>query len=199
MTLSYGSNLAQAFDVIANAYRVSQRQVYKMKDNLEIFGSVAPDPAQFQSTSSSSSTSGLGVFSIVGRDICVSGISISGRAGVGEGRSSSRGIFLGPCSVEGGGIESRTTWVSFSGVGKAARALDASIKACAASRTSCVSRRPAALLRGARGREEPLGAVRGVGRCSDELFSRTFCVGRRFRTGGMISINNIQTTPPKFG
>jgi transposase len=35
-------------DVIANAYRVSQRQVYKMKKNLEIFGSVAPDPAQFQ-------------------------------------------------------------------------------------------------------------------------------------------------------
>jgi transposase len=35
-------------DVIASAYRISERQVYKMRENLHIFGCVAPDPAQFQ-------------------------------------------------------------------------------------------------------------------------------------------------------
>jgi transposase len=35
-------------DVIATAYRISERQVYKMQQNLKTFGCVAPDPAQFQ-------------------------------------------------------------------------------------------------------------------------------------------------------
>jgi hypothetical protein len=35
-------------DIIANAYRISERQVYKMRENLRIFGCVAPNPAQFQ-------------------------------------------------------------------------------------------------------------------------------------------------------
>ena len=35
-------------DIIANAYRISERQVYKMRENLHLFGTVAPDPAQFQ-------------------------------------------------------------------------------------------------------------------------------------------------------
>jgi hypothetical protein len=35
-------------DVIASAYRISERQVYKMWENLHIFGCVAPDPAHFQ-------------------------------------------------------------------------------------------------------------------------------------------------------
>jgi hypothetical protein len=35
-------------DTIASSYRISERQVYKMRENLKIFGCVAPDPAQFQ-------------------------------------------------------------------------------------------------------------------------------------------------------
>jgi hypothetical protein len=31
-------------DIIANAYRISERQVYKMRENLDILGEVAPDP-----------------------------------------------------------------------------------------------------------------------------------------------------------
>ena len=34
-------------DIIANTYRISERQVYKMRENLRIFGCVAPNPAQF--------------------------------------------------------------------------------------------------------------------------------------------------------
>jgi hypothetical protein len=33
-------------NVIASAYRISERQVYKMRENLHIFGCVAPDPAR---------------------------------------------------------------------------------------------------------------------------------------------------------
>jgi hypothetical protein len=32
-------------DIIANSYRISERQVYKMRENLHTFGYVAPDPA----------------------------------------------------------------------------------------------------------------------------------------------------------
>ena len=35
-------------DVIVSSYRISSAQVYKMRDNLRAFGTVAPDPAQFQ-------------------------------------------------------------------------------------------------------------------------------------------------------
>jgi hypothetical protein len=35
-------------NTITSAYRISERQVYKMRENLKIFGCVAPDPAQFQ-------------------------------------------------------------------------------------------------------------------------------------------------------
>lgn len=35
-------------DIIAHAYRISEAQVYKMRSNLNTFGDVAPDPAQFQ-------------------------------------------------------------------------------------------------------------------------------------------------------
>jgi transposase len=35
-------------DVIATAFRVSERQVYKMRENLHHFDSVAPNPAEFQ-------------------------------------------------------------------------------------------------------------------------------------------------------
>jgi hypothetical protein len=35
-------------NIIASAYRISERQVYKMRENLHIFGCVAPDLAQFQ-------------------------------------------------------------------------------------------------------------------------------------------------------
>jgi hypothetical protein len=35
-------------DIIADAYRITERQVYKMRDNLKTFGSVAPDLTQFQ-------------------------------------------------------------------------------------------------------------------------------------------------------
>ena len=35
-------------DVIANSFRISQSQVYKMRENIRHFGSVAPNPAEFQ-------------------------------------------------------------------------------------------------------------------------------------------------------
>jgi hypothetical protein len=35
-------------DIIADAYRITERQVYKIRDNLKTFGSMAPDPTQFQ-------------------------------------------------------------------------------------------------------------------------------------------------------
>jgi transposase len=35
-------------DVIAHGYRISERQVYRMRKNLEIFGCVAPNPAEMQ-------------------------------------------------------------------------------------------------------------------------------------------------------
>ena len=44
LQLQYGTRV----DVIANAFRISQSQVYKMRENLQVFGCVAPDPAQFQ-------------------------------------------------------------------------------------------------------------------------------------------------------
>jgi hypothetical protein len=34
-------------DIIANSFRISLSQVYKMRENLRVFGCVAPDPAQF--------------------------------------------------------------------------------------------------------------------------------------------------------
>jgi hypothetical protein len=34
-------------DIIANAFRISQSQVYEMRENLRHFGRVAPDPAEF--------------------------------------------------------------------------------------------------------------------------------------------------------
>lgn len=35
-------------DAIASAFRVGRSQIYKMRSNLAHFGTVAPDPAQFQ-------------------------------------------------------------------------------------------------------------------------------------------------------
>jgi hypothetical protein len=34
-------------DVIASAFQITPRQVWKMKENIRFFGVVAPDPAQF--------------------------------------------------------------------------------------------------------------------------------------------------------
>ena len=34
--------------MIANAFRISERQVYRMRENLQVFGEVAPNPGQFQ-------------------------------------------------------------------------------------------------------------------------------------------------------
>jgi hypothetical protein len=34
-------------DIIANAFRISQSQVYEMRENPRHFGRVAPDPAEF--------------------------------------------------------------------------------------------------------------------------------------------------------
>ena len=35
-------------DVIVNNYHINERQIYKMRKNLRIFGCIAPDSAQFQ-------------------------------------------------------------------------------------------------------------------------------------------------------
>jgi hypothetical protein len=35
-------------DIIVNSYRISERQVYKMRENLRTFEEMAPAPAQFQ-------------------------------------------------------------------------------------------------------------------------------------------------------
>jgi transposase len=44
LQLQYGTRV----DVIATAFRISISQVYKMRENIRMFGCVAPDPAQFQ-------------------------------------------------------------------------------------------------------------------------------------------------------
>lgn len=35
-------------DIITSTYRISNAQVYKMRDNLRAFRTIIPDPAQFQ-------------------------------------------------------------------------------------------------------------------------------------------------------